>query len=66
VPLGKSGKEEEVALSGQKEEGEMEMTVGDEKGALCIIGLAVGGWGCLGLGMEDGNPSVGAMDASER
>ena len=31
VPLGKSGREQEVAQSGQKEEGEMEKTVGDEK-----------------------------------
>jgi hypothetical protein len=31
VPLEKSGREQEVAQSGQKEEGEMEQTVGDEK-----------------------------------
>ncbi len=31
VPLGKSGKEQEVAQSGQKEEGEKERTVEDEK-----------------------------------
>jgi len=31
VPLGKSGREQEVAQSGQKEEGEMEKTGGDEK-----------------------------------
>jgi hypothetical protein len=37
VPLGKSGKEQEVAQSGQKEEGEMEKTVGNEKDALRMI-----------------------------
>jgi hypothetical protein len=31
VPPGKSGNEQEVAQSGQKEEGEKEKTVGDEK-----------------------------------
>jgi hypothetical protein len=43
----------EVAQSGQREEGEMEKTLGGEKGALRIIGWVVGDggfvWGWKGV-----------------